>query len=101
MKRKRRRLTALALTVLLLVGTLAGCAGQNNSGEQSSGDEKIKISMYLWDRSMFKEFTPWLEEKFPDIEFTFVQSYNTMEYYKDLMARGKRCPTSLPAAGSL
>ena len=60
MKRKRTRLTVLALTVLLLVGTLAGCAGQNNSGGQSSGDEKIKISMYLWDRSKFKEFTPWL-----------------------------------------
>ena len=56
MKRKRTQLTALALTVLLLVGTLAGCAGQNNSGEQSSGDEKIKISMYLWDRSMFKDY---------------------------------------------
>ena len=53
---------------------------------------KISISMYMWDRSMFKEFTPWLEQKFPDIEFTFVQGYNTMEYYKDLLARGEDMP---------
>ena len=48
--------------------------------------------MYMWDRSMFKEFTPWLEQKFPEIEFTFVQSYNSMEYYKDLLGRGASIP---------
>ena len=41
---------------------------------------------------MFKELSPWLEQKFPQIEFTFVQSYNTMEYYKDLLARGEDMP---------
>lgn len=41
---------------------------------------------------MFKELSPWLEEKFPNIDFTFVQSYNTMEYYKDLLARGAEMP---------
>ena len=41
---------------------------------------------------MFKELTPWLEEKFPEINFTFIQSFNTMEYYKDLMARGEAMP---------
>lgn len=59
---------------------------------QAGKDGKISISMYMWDRSMFKEFTPWLEQKFPDIEFTFIQSYNTMEYYKDLLARGEDMP---------
>ena len=48
--------------------------------------------MYMWDRSMFKEFTPWLEQKFPEIDFTFVQSYNSMEYYKDLLGRGASMP---------
>ena len=41
---------------------------------------------------MFKVLSPWLEQKFPDIDFTFVQSYNTMEYYKDLLARGESMP---------
>ncbi|MDD6855696.1 MAG: ABC transporter substrate-binding protein, partial [Oscillospiraceae bacterium] len=63
----------------------AGCTGQKK-------DDRISISLYAWDRSMFKELTPWLEEKFPEINFTFIQSFNTMEYYKDLMARGEAMP---------
>lgn len=92
MKSKKIRWAALLLTVLMLIGTLAGCAEQKSSEEQTAKDEKVKISMYLYDRSMFKELTPWLEEKFPDIAFTFVQSYNTIEYYKDLQARGEEMP---------
>ena len=73
----------------MAVTLLGGCAGQP---ETSGEDGKIAISMYMWDRSLFKELTPWLEQTFPDIEFTFVQSYNTMEYYKDLLARGESIP---------
>ena len=79
----------LLLAAVMAVTLLGGCAGQP---ETSGEDGKIAISMYMWDRSLFKELTPWLEEKFPDIEFTFVQSYNTMEYYKDLLARGESIP---------
>ena len=92
MKSKRVKWAALLLTALMFVGTLVGCGSQKNSEEQTANDEKVKISMYMYDRSMFKELTPWLEEKFPDIEFTFVQSYNTIEYYKDLLARGEEMP---------
>ena len=79
----------LLLAAVMAVTLLGGCAGQPETGGE---DGKIAISMYMWDRSLFKELTPWLEEKFPDIEFTFVQSYNTMEYYKDLLARGESIP---------
>ncbi len=89
--RKKRRFSLL-LTVIMAVTMLAGCGNQNGSTGKTGEDGKISISMYMWDRSMFKEFTPWLEQKFPDIEFTFIQSYNTMEYYKDLLARGEDMP---------
>ena len=79
----------LLLAAVMAVTLLGGCAGQP---ETSGEDGKIAISMYMWDRSLFKELTPWLEPTFPDIEFTFVQSYNTMEYYKDLLARGESIP---------
>ena len=79
----------LLLAAVMAVTLLGGCAGQP---ETSGEDGKIAISMYMWDRSLFKELTPWLEQTFPDIEFTFVQSYNTMEYYKDLLARGESIP---------
>ena len=84
-----KRWICTLLAVLMTVGVLTGCGGKKNNADT---DGKISISTYLWDRSMLKEFSPWLEQKFPDIEFSFVQSFNTMEYYKDLLARGEELP---------
>ena len=55
MKKKTTRLTALILSVLMLIGTLSGCAGKKTPGEQSKEDGKISISFYAWDRSMFSK----------------------------------------------
>lgn len=88
---KKKRLISLLLAVVMTAAMLTGCGGQQSAGSKKP-DDKISISMYMWDRSMLKELTPWLEEKFPDIEFTFIQSFNTMEYYKDLLARGEELP---------
>ncbi|MGN0741449.1 MAG: extracellular solute-binding protein, partial [Candidatus Fimadaptatus sp.] len=87
MKAKRFAALLLAMVLTLLVGSVpaAGTA-------RAAGGDRMSISMYMWDRSMFKELSPWLEERFPDIDFTFIQSYNTMEYYKDLLARGEEIP---------
>ncbi|MDD6188516.1 MAG: 5'-nucleotidase C-terminal domain-containing protein [Clostridiales bacterium] len=91
----KRQLIAALLVLAMLLG-VTGCAGKNTgtNSEEKPADKngKIEISMYMWDRSMLKELSPWLEEKFPEIEFTFVQSFNTMEYYKDLLARGEEIP---------
>ena len=81
---KKKKLISLLLSAVMAVTVLSGCASQNESAVHNEADNKISISMYMWDRSMFKEFTPWLEQKFPDIDFTFIQSFNTIEYYKDL-----------------
>ena len=84
---KTHRTICLLLALAMAAALLTGCADQ-----QDGNDGRISISMYMWDRSMFKEFTPWLEQKFPEIEFTFVQSYNSMDYYKDLLGRGEPIP---------
>ena len=88
---KKKRLISLLLAVVMTAAMLTGCGGQQSAGSKKP-DDKISISMYMWDRSILKELSPWLEEKFPEIEFTFIQSFNTMEYYKDLMARGEAMP---------
>ena len=85
---KIRRLACLLLAAMLLAALFAGCGGKKTEKK----DERISITMYMWDRSMLKELSPWLEEKFPNIHFTFIQSFNSMEYYKDLMARGETMP---------
>ena len=89
---KTKRIICLLLAAALALSLFAGCAREKDSAGSKEADGKISISMYMWDRSMLKEFTPWLEEKFPDIDFTFTQSFNTMEYYKDLLARGEAMP---------
>ena len=86
------RKACLLLALVLAAALLTGCADMRDHAGQDEKDGRIAISMYMWDRSMFKEFTPWLEQKFPEIEFTFVQSYNSMEYYKDLLGRGASMP---------
>lgn len=67
-----------------IVSTLSGCAGTKQ--------ERISIDMYMWDRAMFKELTPWLQETFPQYDFNFIQGYNTMEYYRDIINRGESMP---------
>ena len=86
------RKACLLLALVLAAALLTGCADHQDNIGRNEKDGRIAISMYMWDRSMFKEFTPWLEQKFPEIEFTFVQSYNSMEYYKDLLGRGASIP---------
>ena len=84
----------VVLLILAMLLCLTGCQKNDagSGGKGTAASDRMQISMYLWDRSMLKEFSPWLEQKFPDIDFTFIQSYNTIEYYKDLLARGEEIP---------
>lgn len=76
----KKRLIAVILTLALTVPLcLSGCG----SGNKTVKDNE-EITMYLWDKSMSKQLTPWLEEQFPDISFSFVVGYNSMDYYSYL-----------------
>ena len=77
----KKRLIALIAVLAVLLGA-AGCAA--NKQEQA----RVPITMYLWDKTMTKALSPWLAEQFPEIDFTFVVGYNTMDFYSDLNDRG-------------
>ncbi|MGM9942215.1 MAG: 5'-nucleotidase C-terminal domain-containing protein [Bulleidia sp.] len=81
---KSRKIIQTVLAAMGVVSTLSGCAGTKQ--------ERISIDMYMWDRSMFKELSPWLQETFPQYDFNFIQSYNTMAYYNDMINRGEDIP---------
>lgn len=72
----KNKIICLVLSILMFFG-LTSC----------NKNEKIEVSMYLWDKSMTSELTPWLEEKFPEIDFNFVIGHNSIEYFKDLKNR--------------
>ena len=82
----KKRLMAAALALLMLLG-IAGCGASETANTTSTPKGKVELTMYLWDKSMTKKLTPWLEAQFPDIRFTFVVGYNTMAYYSDLTER--------------
>lgn len=89
----KRKLITFIIVFSVILTILCSCKKNNvQIIEDDEQKEKISISIYMWDRSMFKEFTPWLESKFPEIEFTFVQSFNTMDYYNDILSRGEELP---------
>lgn len=76
----KKRIISVLIVMMMLFG-LTGC-------ENNKDNNKVKLTMYLWDKSMTRALTPWLEKQFPDIEFTFVIGYNTMDFYTDLNQRG-------------
>lgn len=81
----KKRLIAAFLALAMLFG-LTGCSAAN------LGSKKTEITMFLWDKTITRQLTPWLEEQFPDISFTFIVGYNTMAYYADLTERGEDIP---------
>lgn len=44
--------------------------------------------MYIWDKTMARNLTPWLQEKFPEYDLEVVQAFNTMDYYTYLNENG-------------
>ena len=85
---KKRLMTAILAAMLLLLTACSGTAPAR-SGKTDGSEGNIQISMCLWDKAMSKQLTPWLQEKFPEIEFSFIVGYNTMAYYTDLSRRGE------------
>ena len=92
MKKLSRRSFLQASGVLAAMAALTACGGKAEADKSSSQNGKIQITFYLWDRSMMKALTPWLEEKFPEYAFTFIQGFNTMDYYRDLLNRAEQLP---------
>ena len=92
---------SIAVLILALALALTACGGKTEADKGSSQNGKIQITFYLWDRSMMKELTPWLEQKFPEYEFNFIQGFNTMDYYRDLLNRAEQLPVQYPSAHQL
>lgn len=56
---KKKKIIRLLVTVGMAVTMFAGCGKQEGSAGKTGDDGKISISMYMYDRSMFKAITPW------------------------------------------
>ena len=85
---KKKLIVSLVIVTALLL--IVGCSKQTqDESEEKREENKVAVTMYLWDKNMTKDLTPWLEELFPQYDINFVIGYNNMDYYKD-MAKKKR-----------
>ena len=70
-----------------------GCSKKTqDESEEKREENKVAVTMYLWDKNMTKALTPWLEEKFPEYDINFVIGYNNMDYYKDMAVKRGELP---------
>lgn len=83
----KRRIASiiLALVMVFSLCAMTGC---------SKKEEKIKITIALYDRIMFKGLSVFLEEKFPEYEITFIETCGNdgREYFEDMVSRGQQLP---------
>ena len=80
----KRMIILVALVIFMLI-SVGGCTNTDNLKK----DERVHIQFYVWDKSMEKSLTPWLQEKFPEYDIEVVQGYNNMDYYTYLNEHGE------------
>lgn len=76
----------LASVMVFSLVALTGCSQKK--------DNKTKVTIALYDRIMFKGMSVFLEEKFPEYEITFIETYSNdgREYFEDMVGRGQQLP---------
>lgn len=79
----RKRIPLILVTAMLSIW-LPACKMEVREENNSN-----TVTMYLWDISMTKELTPWLEKQFPEVEFEFIVGNNTMDFYCFLEEKGE------------
>ena len=63
MKKISRRSFLQVCGITAATAALTACgSGKAEDDKSSNQNGKIQITFYLWDRSMMKALTPWLEE---------------------------------------
>lgn len=64
--------------LILTVTALSGCGGKNLSGES----KKEKVTIALWGNQMLENYAEYICNSFPDVDFEFVLTTNSTDYYR-------------------
>lgn len=83
---RKKIIASLLLCTVMTVGLLSGCSTDN-------GQEKVaaesKVTVYLWENVLFKDFEDYVEEQCPDIDVEFVAGNNNVFLYDYLEKNGQ------------
>ena len=75
---KTRKIISLLTALVLAATTLSGCGGKNLSIE----GKKEKVTIGLWGNQMLENYTQYICDSFPEIDFEFVLTTNSTDYYR-------------------
>lgn len=73
----KRRILALAISTLMLVGLLAACGGDSDSGGSSDGELKGTLRVWYDNEDWFPKLQEAFNEKYPDITLEFQRMAHT------------------------
>lgn len=82
-----KKLVSLLLALTIAVTLLAGCGNQKSAGE-NRGEKKEKVVVALWGNQMLENYTQYLCDTFPEVEFEFILATNSTDYYRYRQAHG-------------
>ena len=68
---KKKLIVSLIVVTILLC--ILGCTKKTEEKSIEIDEEKkVEVTMYLWDKNMTKDLTPWLEELFPQCNYSVI-----------------------------
>ncbi|MGN0701879.1 MAG: 5'-nucleotidase C-terminal domain-containing protein [Lentihominibacter sp.] len=74
---KARKLLCLLLVSVMMLSLLAGCGGA-----ASESGEKQKVTVALWGAQLLENYTQFLCDEFPDVDFEFTLATNSTDFYR-------------------
>ena len=75
---KMKRLISTILAAAAATAMMTGCNGQKSL----DNGKKEKVTVALWGNQMLENYSQYLCDTFPDVDFEFVLATNTTDYYR-------------------
>lgn len=83
MKLKIKKLVCGLMALVMTATVLTGCGGNTDSSEtKKSGKETV--SVVLWGTQLLENYTQYLCDTFPEVEFEFSLATNSTDFYRYL-----------------
>lgn len=68
-----------------LLAVLSGCSGKDDS-QEGSGRQQVTVA--LWSDQLTERYASYLQERFPEVDFTFYVATNSTDFYRFKQERG-------------
>lgn len=80
-KIKKKKLFCLLLALVMTATVMTGCGTQSDDGKKN---EKETVRVALWGSQLLENYTQYLCDTFPEVEFEFTLATNSADYYRYL-----------------